>query len=365
MKNEVIKIGIIDSGVDTTACSLYQSVKAFCHIDDNGARTDKKYHDPSGHGTFNSALLTGESEHGPAPMIPNAELYVCAAIEGQNLALKSLEALEWMLEQPIDILLMPFGLKGNNPVLSHHLQALVDRGVLPIAAIGNEGAGRHRSPGCYSNVLSVGACHANGEVAAFSGSLNEEGTTECLKPDVACLGVEVESPYKKIGNQNGSSMASALLAGFAAQLWQKKPELTNHQMAQLLIQSAVPSLAGQEHRSKYGIVDVMKAKDSMYRIDSSHNELLTPVEYDKYVDPYLAQLAKGSSQKSVDFILVPSSTLSLSEIMSAYTDMHVKKTYSAGDMVYCSASGSTLSNIIEEGQAKLLQSVTVPFLNLS
>lgn len=358
----MIKIGIIDSGVDITACTLHQSVKAFCHIDDAGLRTDKKYHDPSGHGTFNSALLTGLSENGSAPIIPNAELYVCAAIEGQNLALKSLAALEWMLEQPIDILLMPFGLKGNTPVLAKHLQTLVNRGVLPIAAIGNEGAGRYRSPGCYSNVLSVGACDINGEVAAFSGSLNHEETTECLKPDVATLGVQVESPYQKIGLQNGSSMAAAVLAGHAAKLWQKMPQLTNHELAHLITKSASPCLKGQKHRAKYGTWLPQKAKNC------PKPEVQLPffrkVEYDRYIDSHLAHISRGQSSKKEEFIIIPESSISLKDLLQDHQGLELKTAFHFEEIGLFTASATTLSAVLNDKRVKLAHSTVMPFLSL-
>ena len=89
--------------------------------------------------------------------------------------------------------------------------------ILPIAAIGNEGAGKYRAPGFYNNVLSVGAINGGGNVAPFSGSYNDKNT-ECIKPDIATLGVDIESSFTKIGKQSGTSMAATILAGHAAQL---------------------------------------------------------------------------------------------------------------------------------------------------
>lgn len=359
-----MNIGIIDSGIISDDCSLSEALDGFCHINDSGQVTDKKSHDPSGHGTFNASILVGKSEGSINSMSPDARLFVAAAIEGQTLVLKVLEALEWMLQQPIDILLMPFGIKGESPVFSIHIQALIEKGVLPIAAIGNEGAGKFRSPGCYSNVLSVGACDQDGIIAPFSGSLNEKDSLNCIKPDVGTWGVEVESPYQKIGKQNGSSMAATILTGHTSNLWQKYPSFTNQQLAQLICKAITPLEEGQRHRCKHGVFDHKKAEEIIEMEGLEQNEYLSPVIFERYIDPYLKTRCRYYGDKRVEFILIPKKDSSIESILNQFESTQFIKSYCDNLLILASAEPSDILQLMDYEEVKLLQYTSVPFLSL-
>ncbi|NQY30485.1 MAG: S8 family serine peptidase [Flavobacteriaceae bacterium] len=101
----------------------------------------------------------------------------------------------------------------------------------------------YRTPGFYNNVLSVGAINGGGNVAPFSGSYNDKNT-ECIKPDIATLGVDIESSFTKIGKQSGTSMAATILAGHSAQLSIAFPSASCLDNYNALIQSVDPVKTG-------------------------------------------------------------------------------------------------------------------------
>ena len=353
-----ITIGLIDSGVDLNQCGLNDAVVAYHCIH------TQKSHGTSDHGTFNAALLCGYSpDTSIKAIIPDSKLYVCEAIEGLHLAQNILEALEWMLEQSIQILLMPFGMKGNSPLFSSFIQRFVDKGVLPIAAIGNEGAGKYRAPGFYNNVLSVGAINAEEAVAPFSGSYNNK-KAECLKPDVATLGVDIESPFTKIGKQSGTSMAATILAGQAAQLWSAFPYATCLEIYNAIIHGAAPVKPDQEHRCKYGIFNFEKAEQCLREGTTSRKYQLVQESFTKYVDPYLFQESKyAPNNKLFEFVIILTEGVSNNYLETVFPNVEVLKKFNFSTIFLVRGNNEVIECLNQDVRVKLIQSVEVPFFS--
>ena len=92
------------------------------------------------------------------------------------------------------------------------------RGILPVFAVGNEGPGTSRSPGNYSEALSVGASDEDDLVADFSSSQQFRRPGDPRVPDIVAPGVGVIStvPGGGFAEKDGSSMATPHIAGLAA-----------------------------------------------------------------------------------------------------------------------------------------------------
>ena len=364
VRSNVINIGLIDSGIDLEHIDLDDSLVSFLHIDEKGCRTNKTSHDTNYHGSFNASLLCGKSNGSEIEAItPTSKLCVCAAIEGYNLALSILEALEWMLEQPIKILLMPFGMKGKSPLFSAFLQRFVDKGILPIAAIGNEGAGKFRAPGFYSNVLSVGAINDEGVVAPFSGSLNNEDTA-CVKPDVTTLGVGVESSFTKIGKQSGTSMAAALLAGHAAELWSAFSSATCHDIYNAIINTADSVKPGQEHRCKHGTFNFEKAESYLKDGQAISKKQLVEQSFTRFVDSYLIQQSKyAPNNKLFEFVIILTEGVSNNYLETVFPNVEVLKKFNFSTIFLVRGNNEVIECLNQDVRVKLIQSVEVPFFS--
>ena len=127
------------------------------------------------------------------------------------------------------------------------------RGILTVAAIGNEGPGTSRSPGNYTDVLSVGVSTKNDEVAAYSSSQRMARRTNPLVPSLVAPGEEVIScvPSGGYSAWSGGSPSCALVAGLAALLFQAKPDASAAEVERAIprLLQAVPKHAPRAGRT--------------------------------------------------------------------------------------------------------------------
>ncbi len=171
---------------------------------------------------------------------------------------------------PADVALANELLEGAHAGLLRTMQWLYDRGVLVVAAAGNDGLRRHlngvppppRYPAYYEPVLAVAAADADGSPASYSnrgdvvpfgngvttfgGSVSVPGAR---KPPVsdenAILGV-YSSPTLPDGSRNetgwvrwaGTSFSTPIISGLAARLWQQDAGQSPAQLMQRIRDSA-------------------------------------------------------------------------------------------------------------------------------
>ena len=238
-----IRIGVLDSGIDANHREFRGKDIVFAEFGQDGQPVANPTRDAGTHGTHVCGLLAGDN----AGVAPAASLAVAAVLtvnggEDGYLA-QILAGLDWLIthdfggdpDQPgVHLVNASFSVKvGYNPFLYHPLLSARNLpGVLMVAAVGNEGSrgpDSDTSPGNYDLVVGVGATDSNDAVASFSswGTVPENGGI--VKPDLCAPGVALWSslsgPGDRYVQQDGTSMASPLVAGAAALLLQEDPSL--------------------------------------------------------------------------------------------------------------------------------------------
>lgn len=262
-RGQSILIGHLDSGIDARSPALKDAIQDYRFYDYRGVYDPTvAARDETGHGTVMAGLLAGRPVvHWSGGMAPGAKLLVASVIESGHIIARILSALLWMLEEPVRIVNLSVGIPGWNPIFRPVIQALRQRGVLVVAAIGNGGAGHFCSPGVYPEVLCVGAADETGKALPFSGSKNEY--LHCHKPDV--LGLSNLPSIRNGGDlytgNTCTSGATAYISGMAAQLMSLVPGATADQVAYVLKSTALPLLPEQKHRSEAGLIQPSAAAD--------------------------------------------------------------------------------------------------------
>ena len=132
-------------------------------------------------------------------------------------------------------------LDGRTTVVSRAANMAFERGMLVVNSAGNYGAREWRyigAPADAPGALAVGAVDAMGMRTDWS----SEGPSADgrIKPDVMAMGLRVSTIniHNGLSQVNGTSFSSPLVAGMAACLWQRFPDLHAADIRQLIIQSA-------------------------------------------------------------------------------------------------------------------------------
>lgn len=248
LRGEGVRIGHIDSGVQAEHRELAGKVERFRDLVND--RTES--YDDEGHGTHTAGILVGER----VGMAPGARLVVAKALDHMNFARLSslLEAMAWMLDPdgdpatpdapalvscswgaPLDVLD-----PAEVVLMRRAIQAWRDADILPVFASGNTGTGALAVPGCFPEVISVGAVDSGTRVWAgsSSGARDWDGARREV-PDLAALGVHVESSMIGGGYKHltGTSMACPQVAGALAVLLQARPDLPRQAVVDVLYQT--------------------------------------------------------------------------------------------------------------------------------
>jgi subtilisin family serine protease len=259
-----VRIGHLDSGVDDSHKSLAGAVTAFAEFDDSGReiRPGRRPLDRDGHGTHTAATMVGRPTDGRRiGVAPGATLCSAKVIEGGDVIGRVLAGMDWALKSGIRILNISLGFPGYWDDFLPLTRRIRDRGVLPVFAVGNEGPGTSRSPGNYSEAVSVGASSPDLRIAPFSSSARFRRKVDPIVPDLVGPGVDVISaaPGGGFQSMDGTSMAAPHISGLAALLWQACPSASLSEIEQALLESCHPLPRTSPFRQGRGLPSAPRA----------------------------------------------------------------------------------------------------------
>lgn len=239
-----VNIALIDSGVEPHP-ALKEPLGGICVKDLGNASWDT---DDLGHGTHIAGILCGADPSGGFRGIaPEAGLWVirvCAGPKGEFHASHLIEAMrKAVIDYGVDIINISASTATHLAVLQQELRETVDRGVLVVAAVGNQGRGEVCYPARFEDAVGVSACGKQGSypsdsthVIAESEHLAEDfyfakfsnsgpGVDVCA-PGVAIVSTVLDGLF---GSMDGTSMACPMVAGAAACLLSESEELRGMQ----------------------------------------------------------------------------------------------------------------------------------------
>ena len=183
--SKVIKVAVIDSGIDRTHPDLigvYKGGKDFFANDDDPT-------DENGHGTHVAGTIAAaDNAFGVLGMAPKIELFALRALGGQPRASGPVSgiiaAIQWAVENKINVINLSLGSESGSQLYKEAFDKAADAGVLAIAASGNDGADLISFPAAYPTVIAVGAIQSSGAIADFS---NKGTELKLVAPGVGIL----------------------------------------------------------------------------------------------------------------------------------------------------------------------------------
>ena len=286
-KGEGVWIGICDSGYQ--GADVHDAFKNM--IEENRLLGTKDFVYKNGivysddhHGTACLSLMAGFLPNVYVGTAPKASYFLCRTenINSENVIEEYnwVSAAEYMDSLGIDIISTSLGyitfddtqmnydysdFDGENCVITIGSDIASSRGILCIAAAGNEGDASFPyigAPGDAKNTLTVGGVTAEGVKTAFSSiGPTYDGR---IKPDVMSFAydVTIASPSNNFYEGNGTSFAAPSLAGMMACFWQARSDVSESEIREIIKQSA-DNYSTPNGEYGYGIPDFKKALDMM------------------------------------------------------------------------------------------------------
>jgi subtilisin family serine protease len=265
-----IRIGLLDTGLDADHPEIMHRLVGWAEFDNVGNPVPSQPHETHhmAHGTHVASVLVGQS----AGVAPGAELLSALVLpDGYGTVEQVLAGMQWIIDPDGDpatddgaqIVNMSWGLPETLGVLKDAVESMRAAGILPVAAIGNNGRNTSFAPGNVPGAVGVGAVNEYDNIAVFSGGGEVCWDKLCLiKPDLSAPGTNIYGAGLADAYQlmSGTSAAAPHVAGAAALLWHYEASLSLPLLQRYLMHAARDLGSwGMDSRFGWGSVDLQSA----------------------------------------------------------------------------------------------------------
>jgi type VII secretion-associated serine protease mycosin len=251
-----ISVAVIDSGVDATHTDLAGNVTAGADFVKPGG--DGRL-DIDGHGTAMAGLIAGHG-HGTASgalgIAPKAQVVPVRVTEVYApVGDRDAQGISWAAQHNVKVMCVAVGGPANDPKLQKTVEQAQAADIVVVAAVGNRTqVNRVVYPAAYPGVIAVSGVDKQGNHADVSVT-GPEVTLAAPAVDVVST-----DPNNRYSSGLGTSAATAIIAGVAALVRAKYPQLSATEVVHRLTATATDKGApGRDSEYGYGIVNPVAA----------------------------------------------------------------------------------------------------------
>lgn len=249
--SSVVKVAILDTGIEESHSDLLGKVVGNANFTNTTTVFDQ-----NGHGTHVAGITAAATNNGNgvAGTGYNTVLLNGKVLDDSGSGYYSWIAngVVWAADQGANVINLSLGGSSSSQTLQDAINYAWSKGVVIVAAAGNNNTSTPNYPAYYANAIAVAATDANDARASFSNYGNWV--------DVAAPGTSIYSTYK--GNvyatMSGTSMATPFAAGTAALIWAKGTCTTNVCVREKLEKTADP-ISGTGTAWTWGRINAYKA----------------------------------------------------------------------------------------------------------
>ncbi|MGG0657276.1 S8 family peptidase [Rummeliibacillus pycnus] len=246
-KNQV-KVAVIDTGIDHNHPELKDSIIKRTNIINPMNPTT-----PDTHGTHVAGIIAGKKDNGIGGygLDPAAKILSLDVFNGDfwTFDYTIANAILKAVDEGADVINMSLGGSLPSDVLKEAIDKAISKGVVVVAAAGNEASDMAVYPAKYEGVISVGSINKEKKLSYYS---SYGPSTDVVAPgeDVYSSFYDLQkgSTFTKL---SGTSMASPVVAGTVALLLSKHPNLKPAEVEYILEKTAT-DLGEKGFDNKYG-----------------------------------------------------------------------------------------------------------------
>lgn len=232
--NPSITVAILDTGVDLDRPELAGALVPGIDVT-NGDEP----HDRNGHGTFVAGIAAASGfVDGVCPACSLMPIKVVPNGSTEAPKFDSAQGIVWAVDHGADVINLSFGGSDRSDVQEAAVRYALARGVVVVAAAGNEGTAAPQYPAAYDGVLAVGATDDRDRI--WSGS-SYGRWVDLAAPGGGVFSLSLEGGFER---RSGTSFATPIVSGVAALLRARNPELDVAEVAAALRAGTVPLADG-------------------------------------------------------------------------------------------------------------------------
>ena len=251
-----IVIAVLDTGVQLDHPDLQGRIAEGVNLVGEGAPEDDV-----GHGTHVAGIIaaTVNNGEGVAGLSWRGRIMPVKVLDstGSGTAYSVAEGIIWATDHGADVINMSLGNYASAEFLHDAIRYAYDRGVVLVAASGNDNTDQPGYPAAYPEVFAVAATDAGDNKAPYS---NYGDYIDAAAPGDAIASTYPGSQYAAL---SGTSMASPHAAALAGLIKSVNPDLTNEEVMDIMRKTAVDlGDKGRDVYFGYGRIDVMRALEA-------------------------------------------------------------------------------------------------------
>jgi len=259
-QGEGVTVAVVDTGVQAGHPDLTGSVLP--GLDAWSPAKDGRQ-DSIGHGTAMASLIAGhghgtDGRDGILGVAPKAKILPVGAYPpgAKDFTPNDLgTGIRWATDHGAQVICLALG-GGSDPQIESGVKYALARGVILVAAVGNKPRAHSVNfPAAYQGVVAVSATDKSG---TFAKDVSVSGFEVLLSaPGTNVISAALDNRYD---TESGTSSSAALVAGVAALIKARYPELNGQQIYQRMKATAVDKgAAGHDEEYGYGVVDPLAA----------------------------------------------------------------------------------------------------------
>lgn len=256
-------VAVVDTGLDLNHPDLQgQWVNGYNVLDPASSPQDD-----NGHGTHVSGIIAAVQNNsiGVTGLAPNSKIMPIKALDqdglGDDIAIAL--GIRWAVDHGAKIInlslgtpLNPDGTYSQSAIVNDAVRYALQKGILFIAAAGNDGVGSLSYPAALPGIISVGSTNVNNGRSSFSNygsTLSLVAPGEYIQNTFPLTLAGSNAPYAYI---SGTSMASSVVSSVAALIWAANPTWNRDQVITKLLASTIDTQGkGRTSEQGFGKVD--------------------------------------------------------------------------------------------------------------